>query len=91
MGATPNILENAKKVLDNAKNFTNQTTAQAGNKTNPFEPPAPKAPSPSAYSHVRQMRKAPDEFLGLKASEGKEMKSAFDQREQAKKDLAQPQ
>ena len=91
MGSTPNILENAKKALEKANNFTRSTTSQAGNKANPFSaPPLKKLNEPATdYSHAREARKAPGEFLGIRSDEAPDIKSGLESREAAKKALEQ--
>lgn len=81
MSTVPSILEGAKKTLDNANKFTHSVTQ---GKPNMF---APKAPT--AYSHVREARKAPGEFMGMKSDQAPEINTALENREQAKKALEQ--
>ena len=81
MSTVPSILEGAKKTLDNANKFTHSVTH---GKPNMF---ASKAPTD--YSHVREARKAPGEFMGMKSDQAPEINTALENREQAKKALEQ--
>lgn len=91
MGTNPTaaILENAKKALDNAKNFTNSVT---GGKPNAFASPKSKTeakPEPSDYSHARAQRPGGKDFLGVRSDEAPEINTALKNREDAKKALEQ--
>jgi hypothetical protein len=83
MGSVPNVLEGAKKALDKANNFTKSVT---GNKPSAF---APEVKPRTDYSHAREARKAPGEFLGVRSNEAPEINTALASREQAKKVLDQ--
>ncbi len=89
MGAVPNALANAKKALDSANNFTKSVT---GGKPSAFaaKPEAKAQPEKTDYSHARDARtSAGHEFLGVRSDEAPDIKSALDNREQAKKALEQ--
>lgn len=86
MGSISNILEGAKKTLDKANNFTKSVT---GGTPNAFASKSEAKPETSDYSHAREARKSPSEFLGVKSDQAPELKSALDNREQAKKALEQ--
>jgi hypothetical protein len=86
MSSTPNALEAAKKALAGANNFEKSVDKQSGTTAKP-------APKPAAaradYSHAREARKAPGEFMGVKSDQGPELNSALESHEQAKAALNQ--
>jgi hypothetical protein len=90
MGTNPTvaILDNAKKALDKANNFTKSVT---GGKPNAFAPKSEvKAqPEPTDYSHARAQRPGGKEFLGIRSNEAPDINIALKNREDAKKALEQ--
>ena len=75
MSSTPNVLEGAKKALENANNFTHSVTKGKPNAFTP-KPPAKPAASEAApksdYQHARDSRS----FAGIQADSGAEYKGA---------------
>lgn len=86
MGSTSNILQSAKATLDKANNFTKSVEGHTPGTFSPKES-KPSTAAPTDYSHARTARKS--EFMGVRSDEAPELKSALDQREQAKKALEQ--
>lgn len=91
MGSNPTaaILDNAKKALDKANDFTKSVT---GGKPNAFALPKQKVeakPEPSDYSHARAQRPGGKEFLGIRSNEAPDINIALKNREDAKKALEQ--
>jgi hypothetical protein len=78
-------LKSANAALDNAKNFTSSVT---GGKPSAIKAPTVTTPEKPDYSHAREARKS-GEFMGVRSDEGGELKSALDNRDQAKKALTE--
>jgi len=72
----------AKAALSSANKFQHSVT---GGK----EDLAAKSDKPAAsnYTHVREARKSPGEFMGVSSDQGSELKTALESRESAKKAL----
>lgn len=81
--STTAALAGAHKALDSANKFTKSVT---GNQPNAF---APKDKPKTDYSHAREARKAPGEFMGIRSDEAPEINVAIKAREDAKKALEQ--
>lgn len=82
MGASPSVesvLKSAHNTLNNANKFQNNVIGDKPN-TKP-------ASTVSDYTHVREARKSPSEFMGIRSDQGSELKSAVESRESARKAL----
>lgn len=85
MGASPSVesmLKGAKDTLSKANNF--QKSVTGGKEDVAAKPSATAPPAPSRYSHVREARKSPGEFLGVRSDQAAEINSALKNREDAK-------
>lgn len=86
MGASPSVesvLKSAHKTLDKANKFQHSVT---GGSPDLAAKPDTK-PASSNYTHVREARKSPGEFMGVRSDQGSELKSAVESRENARKAL----
>jgi len=86
MGASPSVesvLKGAHKALDSANKFQHNVT---GGKPDLAAKPDVR-PAASNYTHVREARKSPGEFMGVRSDQGSELNSAMESRENARKAL----
>jgi hypothetical protein len=92
MATTPNGITAANDAIASSKklleNIDKSRTMQGPTHKAPVKPATPTA-APSDYHHVREARKDGDSFMGVKADQGAELKSAEANREAAKKVLNQ--
>jgi len=85
MGASPSVesvLKGAHKALDSANKFQHKVTA--GKPDLAAKPDTKTAPAASNYTHVREARKSPGEFMGVRSDQAGELNSAMASHESAK-------
>jgi hypothetical protein len=75
-------LESAKKTLNDVSHSKVDTGGQHA-----WTPPSKAQPSKTDYSHAREARKTPGEFMGVHSDQGSELKDAMASREANKKAL----
>lgn len=83
MGASPSVesvLKGAHKALDSANKFQHNVT---GGKPDLAAKPNAK-PAASNYTHVREARKSPGEFMGVRSDQAGELNSAMASHDSAK-------